>query len=105
MRALLALLPSLLAGAALAQAPGTLQRAPDPEPRRNQRIERIHLEDAGNRIEELRVGGESQSVTVQPQADVPAWQLQPTDLARSRPADRREGFSGGTARVWNLLNF
>ncbi|MDB5752158.1 MAG: hypothetical protein JWP65_2579 [Ramlibacter sp.] len=104
MRLLLPLLALLACGAAAAQAP--LDRGPELDPRKNQKIERIRTEDGGNRIEEVRVGGETQSITVQPKAAVPPYEMQPNDLARSRPAERREGLSGGgSQRVWNLLAF
>lgn len=100
-------LPSLLfvlglaATAAAAQTP-----AERPDPRKNQKIERIRVEDAGNRVDELRVGGQTQAITVQPKAAVPAYEIQPTDLARSRPADNRDGMSSATGkRVWNVLGF
>ena len=97
---LLALLPVT---AALAQAP--LQREPAGDPRQNQKIERIVVEDNANRIEEVRVGGQTQSITVQPKGDLPAYEIQPSDNARTRPADSREGFSGRGQRVWNVFNF
>jgi hypothetical protein len=74
--------------------------------RKNQRIERIRVEDRGVVIEELRVGGQTQSIVVQPKADVPEYEIQSTDLARSRPADKRDGMSSATGqRVWNVLRF
>ena len=77
-----------------------------PDPRKNQKIERIRVEDAANRVDELRVGGQTQAITVQPKAAVPAYEIQPTDLARSRPADNRDGMSSATGkRVWNVLGF
>jgi hypothetical protein len=75
------------------------------EPRKNQKIERIVVEDAGSRVDELRVGGETKSITVQPKAAVPAYEMLPSDLARSRPADRRDGMASGSQRVWNVLDF
>ena len=75
------------------------------DPRKNQKIERIRVEDAGNRIDEVRVGGQTQSITVQPKADVPSYEIQPSDLARDRPADSREGMSARKQRVWNVLDF
>ena len=76
------------------------------EPRRNQKIERIRIEDDGARIDELRVGGQTQAITVQPKANLPEYEFQPTDLARSRPADNRDGLSSPSSqRVWNLLKF
>ena len=84
----------------------------------NQTIERIRTEDGLVRIDELRVGGEIQSVTVQPKgADgesastaLPAYEIKPGDGARGGPPDARTSNGAGTggtsgARVWNLLKF
>ena len=87
-------------------APTELQKDEQPDPRHNQKIERIRIEDNGARIDELRVGGQTQNITVQPKASVPEYEFQPTDLARSRPADNREGLSSPRSqRVWNLFRF
>jgi hypothetical protein len=103
MRFLPMLLAVLLPLSALAQAP--IAREPIGEPRKNQKVERIHVEDGGNTIEEVRVGGQTQSVTVQPKANVPAYEMQPTDLARSRPTESRDGFADRKQRVWNIFGF
>lgn len=101
------ILAPLLACTALAAQ--TLPSPAQPEPaagRHNQRIERIRVEDKGVVIDELRVGGQTQSIVVQPKADVPEYEIQPTDLARSRPADKRDGMGSATGqRVWNLFRF
>ena len=47
------------------------------------RTERIRIEDAGARIDELRVGGETLSITVQPKGGMPTYQIAPTSGARS----------------------
>lgn len=47
------------------------------------RTERIRIEDAGSRIDEVRVGGETQSITVQPKSGMPAYQIQPASGERS----------------------
>jgi hypothetical protein len=101
------LLAPLLAWTALAAQTVPAPQSPAPvEGRKNQRIERIHVEDGGARIDELRYGGQTQSIVVQPKADVPEYEIQPTDLARSRPADHRDGLSNATGqRVWNLFRF
>jgi hypothetical protein len=78
----------------------TTARPSDPplEPGRgSQTIERIRTEDAGSRIDELRVGGQTQSIVVQPKGDMPAYEI--------RPMDTRPGPSQGGARVWNFLRF
>lgn len=63
-------------------------RAPVLEDRLNQRIERLRVEDEAVVIDELRVAGQSQRLTVQPKGRLPAYQVLP----------------GGT-RVWNFLSF
>jgi hypothetical protein len=74
--------------------------------RKNQRIERIHVEDNAASIDELRVGGQTQEVKVKPKNGAPEYEIQPTDLARSRPADNRDGMGSATGqRVWNILHF
>ena len=47
------------------------------------RTERILIEDAGSRIDELRVGGETRSITVQPKGGMPSYQVQPGSGQRS----------------------
>ena len=100
---MLTLLASLLPVLACAQA--KIEREGTLDPRKNQKIERIHVEDAGNRIDEVRVGGQTQSITVQPKAAVPPYEIQPSDLGRSRPADGREGLAERKQRVWNVFGF
>ena len=93
----------LACGAALAQAP-----APAPSPAKNppeQRIEQIRTEDQGARIDELRVGGQTQSITVTPKANMPEYEIQPTEGARARPTQREGAESGSGPRVWNVLKF
>lgn len=106
MRASLFLIALIPAASALAQAPAVIERDTSTlDPRKNQKIEHLHTEDAGNTIDELRVGGQTQSVTVQPKARVPAYEIEPDDLARSRPGDSREGLAARKPRVWNFLHF
>ena len=103
----LLLLPLLAWTAVSAQVSAPLLQAEDEASgRRNQKIQRIRIEDDGARIDELRVGGQTQSITVQPKANVPGYEFQPSDLARSRPADHRDGLSSpGSQRVWNIMKF
>jgi hypothetical protein len=118
MRSLAALLLSLLACAAASAQTPAAPAAPQPpsareqdrtdraEGRRNQKVERIHLEDGANVIDETRYGGQTQSITVQPKVGAPEYEIQPTDLGRSRPADHRDGMSNATGqRVWNVFRF
>ena len=78
----------------------------NPQPAVEPRIERITIEDAGSRVEELRYGGQTQRITVQPKAEgARAYEVQSTDGARSLPTSR-EGFSGPTGpSVWNVIKF
>jgi hypothetical protein len=68
-----------------------------------QRIERIHLEDAGSRIDELRVGGETRSITVQPKgSNAPAYDIAPiTSNQNPTGTDHR----GEGTRTWKLLSY
>ena len=105
----LMLIAPLLACTALAAQtvppPPLVQESQPLEPRKNQRVEKIHIEDAGVKIDELRYGGQTQSIVVQPKADVPEYEILPTDLGRSRPADYRDGMSNATGqRVWNVFS-
>ncbi|MBC5784204.1 hypothetical protein H8N03_14720 [Ramlibacter sp. USB13] len=86
-------------------AQNTIEREGKLDPRKNQKIEHIRTEDKDNRIDEVRVGGQVQSVTVQPKNGAPAYELQPTDQARSRPEQGRDGFAERKQRVWNVLGF
>lgn len=84
MRSIYIALPLLLAcGLAWSQttptsaaaSSATVQRdAPGKVPAR---VEHIHVEDAGARIDEIRVGGATQSISVQPKGNMPAYQVAP----------------------------
>jgi len=87
-------------------AAADLQQAPQLEGRKNQKVEKIRVEDEAVIIEEVRYAGQTQSVTVKPKSNLPQYEIQPTDMARSRPGDNRDGLSAATGkRVWNVLNF
>ena len=77
-----------------------------PPGRPDQKIERIRTEDAGSRIDEIRVGGQTQSITVQPKTgdNLPAYEVKPTDNSRGFAPP---GTSGGTtgSRIWNVFKF
>jgi len=65
------------ATAATAPASATVQRDPPAKVKAQPRVEHILVEDAGARIDEVRVGGETQSITVQPKNNMPAYQVAP----------------------------
>ena len=69
-------------------------------------VERIRTEDSGSRIDEVRVGGETQSITVQPKtgSNVPAYEVRPSNSTQgSAPGSSSNGTTG--SRVWNVLKF
>ena len=98
-----------------AQAQTAAQPAPVPpagaqaearaEARRNQKIENIHVEDGGAAVDEVRYGGQTQSITVQPKANVPAYQVLPNDGGRERQGQGETGTGGNGPRVWNVMKF
>ena len=72
----------------------------------DQRIQRIEVQDADVRINELRVGGETQTITVKPTNGLPAYEVVPANGARNRAIDGRDGGQGSVgSRVWKLFNF
>ena len=89
---------------AQAVTPPLVQESQPADPRRNQKVEMLHAEDESVVIDEVRYGGQVQSTRVQPKSGMPAYEMQPTDLARSR-ADPRETGAPTSRRVWNVLDF
>mgnify|MGYP000101815729 CR=1 FL=1 len=101
------------AGAQTAAAPPTANANPGtpagkpadkPTGRPDRAIERIRTEDAGSRIDELRVGGETQSITVQPAGNAPAYEVRPMDASRAGGGSAADSGSTGS-RFWNILKF
>ncbi len=92
--------PSASVAPALPDTPAAPSRA-------DKRIENIHIEDKGSRIDEVRYGGEPQSITVQPlNSAMPAYEIVPANGARNRPIGERDSASGNSGqRVWKLLGF
>lgn len=105
--AALAVLP-LAAAMAQTSAPEsatpTQAKKPVGKARPDQKIEHIRTEDAGTRIDELRVGGETQQITVQPKTGGAAYEVKPAEGARgTAPAATSNDTNG--SRVWNVLKF
>jgi hypothetical protein len=92
------------ASAQTAAAPPAVKSADKPTGRPDRAIERIRTEDAGSRIDELRVGGQTQSITVQPAANVPAYEVRPMDASRAGSGSAADTGSTGS-RFWNILKF
>ena len=70
--------------------------------RRTQRVEHIRTEDAGTRVDEVRSGGETKSIKVQPKAAVPAYEVRPADASGIGANSREAGPGAAGARVWKL---
>lgn len=90
--------------AAPAPAAARVEQTPTTPSRANQTIERIRTEDAGTRIDELRVGGETQSITVQPKTGGAAYEVNKGEGARGTAPAAASGDTNGS-RVWNVLKF
>ena len=119
--ALLALLLSLAlaGGTALAQTGQPARAAPDavaqpaagnaPDGRSRRRVEVIRTENRNNVIEEVRIGGETHSISVQPKGGMPGYEILPASGIRSRAAFELEGAAGANPssgpRVWKLFDF
>ena len=103
----LLLLLSLAASPVLAQNPPAATDAREtratPADKNNQRTERIRIEDEGSRVVELRVGGQTRSITVTPKvSEMPAYEVQPTEGVRNRS---RSSSDTTGPRVWNIRKF
>jgi hypothetical protein len=93
-------LPLLAATLALA----TAAHAGDPPP--EPKVERTVIEDDSNKIEELKVRGETKKVTVQPKnSKAPAYEIQVNDAGRESAGGSDRKPNGGGQRVWRILNF
>ena len=110
---LVAALAALPLAAAVAQTPVPARNAastaaaeakPAGSGRSDKKIQRIRTEDAGTRIDELRVGGETEKITVQPKTGGAAYEVKPAEGARgTAPASTSTDTNG--SRVWNVLKF
>ena len=91
----------LSAGAQTPASPSNASAPADP----GQRVERITHEDKLTRIDELRVGGQTQRIEVQPKNGAPAYEIAPLRSTEppSQGAGGRTGNSGKSS--WRLFNF
>lgn len=102
----LALLALAACGAALAQpapaASAPITREETVLDRHTQRVEHIHTEDAGSRVDEVRAGGETKRIVVQPKTSVPAYEVLPADATGTSAGSRESGPGAAGRRVWKL---
>ena len=103
--ALIALPVATVVNAQTTTAPA-VETAPIKPARPDKAIQRIRTEDAGTRIDEVRVGGETQSITVQPKTgfNTPAYEVKPSDSTKGNTPSQSSGDTNGS-RVWNVLKF
>jgi hypothetical protein len=107
---LAALLFTLATAAAVhAQTPASPEKAqPVPEESppaaRSERIERITHEDSLSRVDELRVGGQTRSITVTPKNGAPAYDIAPAPGGADLSDGNATSGSTGKSR-WRILNF
>ena len=94
----LAALLGTVAMAASAQDAGDAKLPPEPK------VQTTVIEDDATRIEELRVRGQTQRITVQPKG-AKAYEIIPADQGRdmSDSAGSQRGAAG--KRVWHILSF
>jgi hypothetical protein len=70
--------------------------------RKTQKTELLHFEDASNRVDEIRSGGQTQRITVQPKNGMPAYEVQPVNPATTTPGT---GIGQTGPRVWRIYKF
>jgi hypothetical protein len=110
-------LPLAVPAAAFAQSTAPAPESVPPTPRieaappaasgrPDKAVQRIRIEDAGTRIDEVRVGGETQSITVQPKTgnNVPPYEVKPSDSTKGSAPSTSSNETNGP-RVWNVLKF
>lgn len=100
------LLPPFLA-LALCSPSLTWAQASNSAGKSEQTIERIHHEDKGSRIDELRVGGETKTITVTPKGNLPPYEIKPENGNRPPTANHRDGTTSGSSGSsgWKILGF
>jgi len=97
-----ALATSVFASVVQAQEP---VEGPAPRtPRVEQKVERLHVEDESTQIDEVRYGGQTQSIVVQPRG-AKAYDVAPLDGPRRRASDRDGGSNAGGQRTWKMIGF
>ncbi|PKO30744.1 MAG: hypothetical protein CVU36_07515 [Betaproteobacteria bacterium HGW-Betaproteobacteria-9] len=98
-----------LALPALAQAPApaaeaaAIVPAESGPPAGGARIERITHEDGLSRIDELRVGGQTRSIAVQPKNGAPGYEITPLPAGADLTDTQNKGSTGKSR--WRILNF
>ncbi len=104
--ALFALALALPSFAALAQAAAPKPPAASTTAEGEPRVQHIVIEDEGSRIEELRVRGATQRITVQPKlGTTKGYEILTGDGSRDLGEGVNTSRGAAGKRVWNVLNF
>ncbi len=100
---------ALLCSLAWAQAtPPPAAAVNTPTERPSPKVERISHEDAGSRVDELRVGGQTRQIDVHTKTALPGYQIRPDSGAHgpASAAGQRSGLAGSPGRAsWKLTDF
>ncbi|WP_156421882.1 hypothetical protein [Paucibacter sp. KCTC 42545] len=88
-----------------AQAP-VLKDEPATRKTPDAKVEQTVIEDDSNRVEETRVRGQTQKVTVQPKnSPLPSYEIIMGDASRDPSQGNSASRGAAGARVWRLLTF
>lgn len=92
---------------AWAQSPAPLapQAEAQPSTERDRAIRRTRVEGQSVVIEEVRYGGETQSIEVTPRYGATPYQIVPSDPAHNFPGALGSEASAAGQRVWKLFDF
>jgi hypothetical protein len=95
----------LLAAAALACASGAPALAQEAARDNEPKVQLTVIEDDATRIEELKVRGQTQRISVQPKGGMKGYEIIPADPGRDNTdgANSQRGVAG--KRVWRVLTF
>ena len=95
---------SLLGGALALASLSAAAQAPAPEVAGStvieQKTEHINHHDRGSRIEEVRIGGQTRSIVVDTNSQIPGYQVQPIDPGQSI---QDKGAAGKSS--WRVIKF
>ncbi|MDR2852996.1 MAG: hypothetical protein LBV61_08105 [Burkholderiaceae bacterium] len=72
----------------------------------NQKIEQIHVQGRAASVDELRVGGQTQNITVQPKGNFPVYQVEPVNNGSGGLPQGQTDVTGDRGKThWNVLKF
>lgn len=88
-------------------APAGKTEADKENGRQNQKIEHIHTEDSGATVDEVRVGGQTMSITVKPKNNAPAYNVMPNREQGSNMQGQPDSSNSdpGSRVWWNVFKF